>query len=59
MAHSQQSNRVNYEQLGISFLVPNGWQGQETNNGLLLQNQSLGGIILKKGRLEIEKAKSF
>lgn len=46
MAHSQESNRVNYEQLGISFLIPNGWQGQETNNGVVLQNQRLGGIIL-------------
>ena len=46
VAPAQQSNRVNYEQLGISFLVPNGWQSQEIDNGVLLQNQSLEGIIL-------------
>lgn len=44
-ANSQDSNRVNYEQLGISFVIPAGWQGQEINEGILLQHTSIQGII--------------
>lgn len=46
MTAAQESNRVTYAQLGISFLIPDQWHGQETNGGVLLQNPSLPGIIL-------------
>ncbi|MFC3417533.1 hypothetical protein [Algoriphagus hitonicola] len=46
MTAAQDSNRVNYSQLGISFLIPDQWQGQETNGGVLLQSPTIPGIIL-------------
>lgn len=44
-ANSQNSNHVSIEQLGISFDIPEGWQGQELNKGILLQHRSIRGII--------------
>ncbi|GMQ35435.1 MAG: hypothetical protein EP311_04905 [Cytophagales bacterium] len=46
LAMAQENNRVNYSQLGISFTIPNAWQGQEYGEGVLLQSQSIPGIIL-------------
>ncbi|GMQ27404.1 hypothetical protein [Algoriphagus confluentis] len=46
LAMAQESNRVNYSRLGISFTIPNTWQGQEYGEAVLLQSQSIPGIIL-------------
>jgi hypothetical protein len=45
LANSQNSNHVSIEQLGISFDIPAGWQGQEFNGGLLLQHSNIPGVI--------------
>lgn len=42
---AQESKRVSYDQLGISFVIPPGWQPQEINQGILLQKPSLAGFI--------------
>ncbi|WP_338218578.1 hypothetical protein [Algoriphagus sp. oki45] len=46
MSFSQQNNRVKYDQLGLAFIIPDGWQGQEYGEGVLLQSLSIPGIIL-------------
>ncbi|OOG72187.1 hypothetical protein [Algoriphagus sp. A40] len=42
---AQESKRVSYDQLGISFVIPLGWQPQEINQGILLQKPGLAGFI--------------
>ena len=42
---AQESKRVSYDQLGISFIIPPGWQPQEINQGILLQKPGLAGFI--------------
>lgn len=44
-ASAQESKRVSYDQLGISFVIPPGWQPQEINQGILLQKPGLSGFI--------------
>ncbi|TDQ16427.1 hypothetical protein DFQ04_2545 [Algoriphagus boseongensis] len=46
MAYSQESNRVNYSQLGLSFVIPNQWQGSEVGDAVLLQSPTIPGVIL-------------
>lgn len=43
---AQQTGKVHYEQLGISFTIPNGWNGQETNDVYLITSQTKSGAIL-------------
>lgn len=43
---AQQTGKVNYEQLGISFTIPTGWAGQETNDIYLITSQTKAGAIL-------------
>ncbi len=42
---AQESKRVSYDQLGLSFVIPLGWQPQEINQGILLQKPGLAGFI--------------
>ncbi len=42
----QQTGEVNYEQLGISFTIPDGWVGQESNGVYLMGSNSVPGFIL-------------
>lgn len=41
----QITGRVNYENLGISFTIPDGWMGQEGENMLLLGSNEVSGLI--------------
>ncbi len=43
---SQKIGKVDYKNLGISFEIPNGWFGQETQEGYIMQSQNLPGVIL-------------
>ncbi len=44
-SYSQQnSNRVNA--IGVSFVIPTGWVGQETQTGYLLKSNTVAGFIL-------------
>ncbi len=37
---------INYEQLGISFTIPEGWIGQEVNDAYLIASQTKPGFIM-------------
>ena len=43
---SQETGKVDYAQLGISFNIPEGWIGQETDDYFLMQSNTIPGIIL-------------
>ncbi len=42
----QTGNRVNYNSIGVSFLIPEGWVGQETQAGYMLKSETMAGFIL-------------
>lgn len=42
----QTGNRVNYNSIGVSFVVPEGWFGQETQAGYMLKSETMVGFIL-------------
>ncbi|KPM30709.1 Hypothetical protein I595_3206 [Croceitalea dokdonensis DOKDO 023] len=43
---AQQDNLVTYPQLGLSFEIPEGWSGQEIDNGYLMGSDTTPGFIL-------------
>ncbi len=43
---AQMTGEVNYDELGISFIIPEGWLGQEGDETILLRSNSLPGIVL-------------
>lgn len=45
-AFSQVTGKVNLEQLGISFVIPAGWVGQQTESGYLLGSHTEAGMII-------------
>ena len=45
-AMAQKTGRVDYPTLGISFTIPSGWVGQETETGFLMGHNSIPGMIL-------------
>ncbi len=42
----QQSGNVNFEQLGISFDIPEGWVGQEANGVYVIASYTKAGVII-------------
>ena len=42
----QNSNRVNSKVIGVSFVIPEGWFGQETRDGYMLKSNTMAGFIL-------------
>ena len=42
---AQKTGLQEYPMLGISFTIPDGWIGQETDDGMILGHQSIAGII--------------
>ncbi|NBC83244.1 MAG: hypothetical protein GVY19_07655 [Bacteroidetes bacterium] len=42
----QQTGLVNYKHLGISFNIPEGWVGQETDGGYLMGSNNVPGLIM-------------
>ena len=43
---TQQTGVINYEQLGISFTIPEGWVGQEVDEMFLIASKTKPGVIL-------------
>ena len=43
---AQQTGKVDYPYLGLSFMIPSGWQGQETDSGFLMGSNTEPGVIL-------------
>ncbi|MCB0600317.1 MAG: hypothetical protein KDC28_03785 [Saprospiraceae bacterium] len=43
---AQKSGRQDYPNLGISFTIPDGWVGQETNDGMIIGHQTIPGVII-------------
>jgi hypothetical protein len=43
---AQKSGSVDYPALGLSFTIPSGWVGQETEGGFAIGHNSIPGIIL-------------
>jgi hypothetical protein len=43
---AQLTGEVNYEEVGISFTIPPGWQGQEGDGVILLGSNTLPGIVV-------------
>ncbi|MBT8218311.1 MAG: hypothetical protein KJP00_00690 [Bacteroidia bacterium] len=46
ITNAQQTGRVDYPYLGLSFTIPPGWQGQETESGFLMGSHTEPGVIL-------------
>ncbi len=46
LGYSQQTGKIEYKQLGISFEIPEGWVGQETNGLFVMASHQTPGIIL-------------
>ena len=44
--NAQKTGKVSYPTLGISFTLPDGWVGQETDEGMLVGHQTIAGLIL-------------
>jgi hypothetical protein len=42
---AQITGHVNYQKIGIELDIPDGWYGQETENGLILGSQSIPGLV--------------
>jgi len=58
LSHGQISGDVNYEQIGVSFTIPEGWSGQESNGMLILGSNTIPGlIILAEHNYTIEQLK--
>lgn len=43
---SQATGKIEYKQLGLSFEIPEGWVGQETQVGYMMGSNSVPGVIL-------------
>jgi hypothetical protein len=43
---SQQDNRVSSGSIGVSFVIPDGWVGQETQAGYMLKSNTMAGFVL-------------
>ena len=43
---SQATGKIEYKQLGLSFVIPEGWVGQETQVGYMMGSNSIPGVIL-------------
>lgn len=43
---AQQTGKVDYPNLGISFTIPDGWVGQETDGGFMVGHYTIPGLIL-------------
>ncbi len=43
---AQQTGKIDYPYLGVSFQVPAGWQGQEGDGVFLMGHQSIPGLLL-------------
>lgn len=43
---SQATGKIDYKQLGLSFEIPDGWVGQETQIGYMMGSNTVPGIIL-------------
>ena len=41
-----QTGKIEYQSLGISFMIPNSWKGAETENGFLIGHDTKPGFIL-------------
>ena len=46
VANAQLTGLINYEKLGISFEIPNGWKGQEGDGALMLGSDIIPGLVL-------------
>lgn len=46
LLHAQQTGKVDYPNLGISFTIPDGWVGQETDGGFMIGHYTIPGLIL-------------
>lgn len=56
---SQISGEVNYEKLGISFEIPKGWIGQESEDMLIMQsNKASGYLIMQAHEFTMAQLKS-
>ena len=44
--NGQQTGTVKYEQLGVSFSIPNGWVGQETGEVFIMGSNEVPGLII-------------
>ncbi len=62
---AQLTGVINYEQYGISFTIPEGWFGRETEESILIQSQTIPGLGLitthtyTKSELEAEAKKGL
>lgn len=43
---SQATGKIDYKQLGLSFEIPAGWVGQETQMGYMMGSNTIPGVIL-------------
>lgn len=43
---AQQTGKVDYKQLGVSFVIPDGWVGQETGAVYLMGHNTIPGFII-------------
>lgn len=55
IVHAQQTGKVDYKVLGISFTIPDGWVGQEGDGVFLMGSQTIPGVII----LTTNEAKSI
>lgn len=46
ISFSQATGKVDYKQLGLSFEIPSGWVGQETQVGYMMGSNTIPGVIL-------------
>lgn len=46
MVQAQKTGKVEYPSLGISFTIPEGWVGQETETGFIMGSNTVAGFIL-------------
>ena len=55
---AQISGKVNYERLGISFVIPEGWIGQESGDMLIMGSESINGfLVMQAHNLSLEQLK--
>ncbi len=54
----QISGEVNYERLGISFVIPEGWVGQESEDVLIMGSETVSGfLVMQAHNLNLEQLK--
>lgn len=44
--NAQLQGQVNYDELGISFTIPDGWQGQEGEDMIVLGSNTIAGLVI-------------